>query len=284
MAELTRRTRAIGAANLDERLEAPYPHDEVGQLAGVMNDLLARVETAFAQQRRFVADASHELRTPVAAVCAEADVALDAPSRPEADYRESLRVVRDAGRRLSRVVEDLFLLARIDAGHLPVAREPLYLDELVTDVARSLRALAQSRSVRIDVAPGVEAPYVGDGGLLARLLVNLLDNAIKHSPAGGVVRVHVVEERGAYRIEVGDEGPGVPPEGRERIFDRFVRLDPSRSRVERTATGGAGLGLAIARWIAQAHEGTLVCAERGSLFVARLPIPAAAVEPTPSPA
>jgi heavy metal sensor kinase len=289
MAELTRRTRAIGASNLDERLTAPDAHDEVGQLAGVMNDLLARVETAFAQQRRFVADASHELRTPVAAVCAEADVALDAPSRPEAEYRESLRVVRDAGRRLSRVVEDLFLLARIDAGHLPVVREPLYVDELLTDVARSLRALAQSRSVRIEVAPASEAPYVGDGGLLIRLLVNLLDNAIKHSPAGGVVHVRLAEEDGAYRVEVRDEGPGVPPEARERIFDRFFRLDPSRSRAERTATGGAGLGLAIARWVAQAHGGVLVCESSngatpplGGVFVAILPLSAA--EPTPSPA
>jgi signal transduction histidine kinase len=186
-------------------------------------------------------------------------------------------------------VEDLFLLARIDAGHLPVVREPLYVDELLTDVARSLRALAQSRSVRIEVAPASEAPYVGDGGLLIRLLVNLLDNAIKHSPAGGVVHVRLAEEDGAYRVEVRDEGPGVPPEARERIFDRFFRLDPSRSRAERTATGGAGLGLAIARWVAQAHGGVLVCESSngatpplGGVFVAILPLSAA--EPTPSPA
>jgi two-component system OmpR family sensor kinase len=282
MAEMTRRTRAIGATNLNERLSAHDPHDEVGQLAGVVNDLLARLETAMANQRRFVADASHELRTPVATVWAEADVALGAETRSEPEYRESLRVVRDAGRRLSRVVEDLFLLARIDAGHLPVAREPLYMDELVTDVARSLRALAQSRGVRIEVAPALEAPCVGDEALLERLLLNLLDNAIKHSPANGVVRVRLWRADGAYHLAVSDEGPGVPADARGRIFDRFFRVDPSRSRADRTATGGAGLGLAIARWVAEAHGGTLVydatngaSESAGGTFVATLPVHAA---------
>jgi signal transduction histidine kinase len=278
MAEMTQRTRAIGAMNLNERLSARDPHDEVGQLAGVVNDLLARVETALANQRRFVADASHELRTPVATVCAEADVTLGAETRPEAEYRESLHVVRDAGRRLSRVVEDLFLLARIDAGHLPVAQEPLYLDELVTDVARSLRALAQSRAVRIEVAQGIEAPLVGDEALLGRLLLNLMDNAIKHSPENGVVRVRLWSAEGAYHVEVSDQGGGVPAEVREQIFERFFRVDQSRSHTDRSATGGAGLGLSIARWIAEAHGGALVYGPGqgarvgvGATFVASIP-------------
>jgi two-component system OmpR family sensor kinase len=290
MAEMTRRTRAIGATNLNERLAAHDAHDEVGQLAGVVNDLLARVETALTNQRRFVADASHELRTPVATVCAEAEVALGAETRPEPEYRESLGVVRDAGRRLSRVVEDLFLLARIDAGHLPVACEPLYLDELVTDAARSLRALAQTRDVRIEVGPAAEAPFVGDEALLERLLINLLDNAIKHSPGNGVVRVRLWPADDSYHLEVSDEGPGVPADARERIFDRFFRLDPSRSRADRTATSGAGLGLAISRWIAGAHGGTLVYGpasgtgdRQGCTFVARLPlVPAPSTEPRPA--
>jgi heavy metal sensor kinase len=282
MAEMTRRTRAIGAANLNARLTAPDPHDEVGQLATVVNDLLARLESAVAQQRRFVADASHELRTPVTTVCAEADVALGLDSRPEQEYRESLRVVRDAGRRLSRIVEDLFLLTRIDTGHLPLTREPLYVDELLLDVARSLRAQAQGRAVRIEVAPASEAPLAGDAGLLGRLMLNLLDNAIKHSPPDGVVRVSLARAGDTFRIAVTDDGPGIPQSARDRIFERFFRADPSRSRADRSATGGAGLGLAIARWIAEAHGGTLVLESPaasvgggGATFVVTLPVDAA---------
>jgi two-component system OmpR family sensor kinase len=278
MAEMTARTRAIGATNLHARLAAPDPHDEVGRLAAVVNDLLARLEAAVEQQRRFVADASHELRTPVTTVYAEADVALAVASRPEGEYRESLGVVREAGRRLARIVEDLFLLTRIDAGHLPLTRAPLYVDELLVDVGRSLRAQAQSRSVRIDVAPAPEAPLVGDVALLGRLLLNLLDNAIKHSPERGVVRLGLGLTDGGYRIVVGDDGPGVPEADRDRIFERFFRADPSRGRAERSATGGAGLGLAISRWIAEAHGGTLVyesatdAGRGGATFVVTLPV------------
>ena len=288
MAEMTRRTRAIGATNLNARLSVTDPHDEVGQLAVVVNDLLARLEAAITQQRRFVADASHELRTPVTTVWAEADVALGVASRPEQEYRDSLRVVRDAGRRLSRIVEDLFLLTRIDAGHLPILPEPLYLDELLLDVTRSLRAQALGRSVRIEVVSAPESPFVGDAGLLGRLLLNLLDNAIKHSPIGGVVRIELARTGEQFRIAVSDEGPGIPESARERVFERFFRADPSRTRGERSATGGAGLGLAIARWIAEAHGGALAHAAParagsvGATFVVTLPATVSGEVPHPS--
>jgi signal transduction histidine kinase len=136
--------------------------------------------------------------------------------------------------------------------------------------------------VRIEVAPAAEAPCVGDEALLERLLLNLLDNAIKHSPANGVVRVRLWRDDGAYHLAVSDEGPGVPADAHGRIFDRFFRVDPSRSRADRTATGGAGLGLAIARWVAEAHGGTLVydatngaSESAGGTFVATLPVHAA---------
>lgn len=277
MAEMTTRARTIGATNLNARLDVPRADDEVGELAGVINDLLGRLERAFALQRRFVADASHELRTPVTTICAEADIVLAGPVRPEREYRESLSVIRDAGRRLARVVEELFVLARIDSGHLPVAHEPLYLDELVVDAARSVRALAQARSANVVTETPVEAPLVGDPALLERMVINLLDNAIKYSPACETVRVRLVHDASAVQLIVSDRGPGIPPEVRDRIFERFFRVDATRSRADGSVTGGAGLGLSIARWVAEAHGGTLmhrVPAEggRGSEFVATIPL------------
>jgi heavy metal sensor kinase len=274
MAEMSRATRAIGAGNLHERLPVSHPGDEVGQLAEVVNDLLARLESAFEQQRRFVADASHELRTPVATVCAEAEVVLARETRDEAEYRDSLHVVRDAGRRLSRIVDDLFLLARADSGHLPLRPAPLYLDELIVDVARSMRAMASARGVRVVVETPGDAPATGDAALLERLLLNLLDNAIKHTRPGSDVRVRLSKDDGRYVVRVIDSGAGIPVEARAKVFERFYRVDRARSRGGATATGGAGLGLAIGRWIAEAHGGTLDCGrsdDSGTEFVAVLP-------------
>lgn len=277
MAEMAARARTIGATNLDERLPAPDVRDEVGELAAVINDLLGRLERAFVLQRRFVADASHELRTPVTTVCAESDIVLGAPSRDEAEYRESLFVIRDAGRRLARIVEELFVLARIDAGHLPVAQEPLYVDELLADVARSLRATAVTRSLSVVVDAPTEMPFTGDPALLERMVLNLVDNALKYSPPGGSIDARVSRDDQMIEIVVADRGPGIPTEARERVFERFFRVDTARSRKDASSTGGAGLGLSIARWVAEAHGGTLVYRERGdgqpgSEFVARLPI------------
>ncbi len=276
MASLAARTRTIEASNLDQRVEAPNPDDEVGTLATVINALLDRLQHAFTMQGRFVADASHELRTPVATICAEAEVALDAPDPTVADQRESLAVIRDAGRRLAHVVDELFLLARIDAGRLPLARQPIYLDEMLTDLSRSVRALARSRQITVAVEPAEEAPWIGDPTLVERMLLNLLDNALKFSPPGSTVRVRLERRPDAYLIIVGDSGPGVPEQDRERIFERFFRTDPSRSRRDDTPTGGAGLGLAIARWVAVAHAGTVQhrpppAGLSGSDFVATLP-------------
>lgn len=255
MAEMTRRTRAIGASNLHERLAASHHADEVAELAGVVNELLARVESALAQQRRFVADASHELRTPVAIIRAESDVALWIASRPEPEYRESLRVVGDVSRRLTRIVEDLFLLARADAGHLPLRPELLDLAELAHDIARAMRELAGARSVRVEVIGVHEAPFTGDAALIERLIVNLVDNAVKFSPPGGTVTVRIERQSTRWILDVLDDGPGVVEDQRERIFDRFFRAEPPVD--DGRADSGAGLGLAIGRWIAEAHVGSL---------------------------
>jgi two-component system, OmpR family, sensor kinase len=268
----------IGAQSLDERLPLENPRDELGRLATVFNDLLARLERAFTQQRQFMADASHELRTPVAILRAEADVALSRDRAP-GEYRESLEVVRAAAGRLGGIVDNLFALARADAGHYRLRRSPLYLEEVIADTVRSLRAVARARGVALEFTPEAEAPFDGDEALLRHLLLNLLDNALKYTPAGGRVDVMLEARTGAYEVRVRDTGGGITPEVRPHIFERFYRGEDARIREEGSVTSGAGLGLAIARWIAQTHGGTLELSESGpggSTFTVRLPAPAPA--------
>ena len=254
------RAADISATNLHARLPVGGG-GEVVRLAQVVNALLDRLETSFEQQRRFMADASHELRTPAAILRTEADVTLSREHRTEAEYRESMAVMQDAARRLTRIVDDLFLLARADSGHLVPRTDDLYLEELVHDAARGVRHVADKRAVRVVIGSVIEAPFVGDADLLGRLLLNLLDNAIKYSPDGGAVDIEMVRRDGHYMIAVIDRGPGIPPESRDRVFERFYRADVVRSRNEASATSGAGLGLAIARRIAGLHGGELELAD-----------------------
>ncbi len=275
VAAMSARAAEISSTNLNERLPVGARRDELGALAQVVNGLLERLERAFAQQRRFMADASHELRTPVAVLRTEADVTLSRPTRTEAEYRDSIAIMRESARRLGRIVDDLFLLARADSGHLPLRREALYLEEVVDEAARAVRTLAQERQVRVELLPLDDSPFDGDADLLGRALLNLLDNAIKHSPAGATVTLALTRQAHEYHINVMDEGPGIPPEAQAHIFERFFRADRSRGRDGRDATSGAGLGLAIGRWIAEAHGGRLELVrsdERGSEFRISLPV------------
>lgn len=274
VATMSARAAEISSTNLNERLPVGDRRDELSSLAGVVNGLLERLEQAFVQQRRFMADASHELRTPVAVLRTEADVTLSRPTRTESEYRESVAVMRDSARRLGRIVDDLFLLARADAGHLPIRRGPLYLEEVIDESARAVRSLAQERGVRIDVMPLEDSPFSGDADLLGRLMLNLLDNAIKHSPDGATVTLTLRRVGREYWIGVADQGPGIPDDAQSQIFDRFFRADKARSRDAATDTSGAGLGLAIARWIAEAHGGRLELVRSnasGSEFQVALP-------------
>jgi heavy metal sensor kinase len=256
IASMASRAAEISATNLRDRLPVSGG-EELAGLARVVNDLLGRLEASFAQQRRFMADTSHELRTPTAILRTEADVTLAQEHRSEAEYRAAVTIMRDAARRLTRIVDDLFLLARADSGSLVARREPVYLEELVDDATRAVRQLADARSIRVELREVVEAPFEGDADLLGRLLLNLLDNAIKHSPDGGAVEVGMSRRNGHYEIGVVDQGQGIPVEAREKIFERFVRLDAARARSEQSSTSGAGLGLAIARRIAEVHGGRL---------------------------
>ena len=224
-----------------------------------------------------MADASHELRTPVAVLRTEADVTLSRPTRTEAEYRESVSVMRDSAQRLGRIVDDLFLLARADAGHLPLRREPLYLEDVVDEAARAVQSLARERDVRVQLLPLEDSPYDGDADLLGRVLLNLLDNAIKHSPPGGTVTLALTRTAHEYHVAVTDEGAGIPPEAQSQIFERFFRADKARSRTSGDATAGAGLGLAIGRWIAEAHGGRLELVKSsasGTEFLLTLPLSA----------
>jgi two-component system, OmpR family, sensor kinase len=262
MAEQARR---MGAADVAGTLPVANPRDELGRLAAAFNELLTRLAAAFTRQRQFMADASHELRTPLAALRTAASVALRPPRREEAEYRQALEVVADQSRRLTRIVEDMFTLARADAGDQPLRSGRLYLDELVSDTARAAEVLARPRGITIAVAAAPEAPFEGDEDLLRRMVQNLLDNAIRFSPPASAVEVALSAPPGEYHITVSDQGPGIAPEHQPQLFERFYRADAARSRgQERAATGsGAGLGLAIARWIAEAHRGTLRLARSG---------------------
>jgi signal transduction histidine kinase len=251
--------------------------DELVHMARVFNDLLDRLESSFAQQRRFMADASHELRTPTAILHTEVDVTLAQPHRTEEEYRGSLAVLGDATRRLTRIVDDLFLLARADSGKLVPRTEALYLEELVHDVTRGVRPIAERHGVRVEVREVVPAPFHGDADLLGRLVLNLLDNAIKYSQRGGLVEVTLTRGGTTYELSVIDDGPGIPPDVHERIFERFFRVDAARSRAEESATSGAGLGLSIARRIAELHGGRLQLVESqpgGGHTVFRATLPA----------
>ena len=254
---MSARAAEISAKNLNERLPVGNRRDELSALAEVVNNLLERLEQSFAQQRRFMADASHELRTPVAVLRTEADVTLSRPNRTESEYRESVAVMRDSARRLGRIVDDLFLLARADAGHLPLKREPIYLEDVVDETARAAQSLAADKDVLVELLPLVDSPFTGDADLLGRVLLNLLDNAIKHSPRGGTVTMSLAHTPNEYHISVADIGPGIPLEAQAQVFERFYRVDKARSRSGAEATAGAGLGLAIGRWIAEAHGGRL---------------------------
>lgn len=274
VAAMARSARRIGAGSLERQLPVANPRDELGQLAITFNELLARLNAAFAQQRQFMADASHELRTPLSVMSTAAGVTLKKTHRDEEEYREALRMMAEQTRRLSRIVHDMFVLARADAGSYPLQKRPLYLNDLLDEVARSGGLLASGKNITVEATNLPEAAYHGDEDLLRQMMLNLLDNAIKFTPAGGVVKLSLTRQPFEYRLSVSDTGPGIPPEAQAHIFERFYRADKARSRAE---DGGAGLGLAIARWIAQAHDGSLELADtghNGTTFNARLPIPA----------
>ena len=240
---------AISAAALHRRVPDPPADDEIGRLARTMNRMLARLERAQARQRRLVADASHELRSPVAAIRQHAEVALAHPGRTTTTELAGTVLAEDL--RLQRLAEDLLLLTRVDEHSLALRRRPVDLDDLVFEEARRLR---DATGLRVDTAAVSAARVEGDVAALARVLRNLADNAARH--AGGRLAFSVAERDGLAVLRVDDDGPGVPETDRGRVFERFVRLDDARAR----DGGGSGLGLAIVAELVAAHGGTVAVA------------------------
>jgi two-component system, OmpR family, sensor kinase len=257
VSEMSQSARRISAERLGERLPIANPRDELGQLAATFNDLLARLQEAFAQQRQFVADASHELRTPLSVIHTATEVMIERPQREAGEYRETMTIINEQTRRLNKIVEDLFTLARADAGQRDLEPSDFYLDELVAETTRAAAVLAARKKVSVEFGETAEAPYRGDEALLRQMLLNLLDNAVKHTPAGGQVRLRLSRAGSNYSVVVADTGTGIPTEAQPHIFKRFYRAEKARSRAANGDGGGAGLGLSIASWIAEAHGGSL---------------------------
>jgi signal transduction histidine kinase len=230
----------------------PNPHDELGQLAETVNEMIARLERSFAEVRRFTADASHELRTPLAAIRSEAEVALGRGGLAE-EQRQLLGSILEECARLARLTDQLLTLAREDAGTAGPPREPLDLTALATSAAETMRALAEVGGVRLRVASDGPVRAWGDAARLRQVFFNLIDNAVKYTPEGGEVVVRVEAQGGLAVATVRDTGEGIAPEHLPRVFDRFYRADKARTR-ER---GGTGLGLSIAQSVVAAHGGRI---------------------------
>jgi two-component system OmpR family sensor kinase len=272
---MSEQARRIGAENLDDRLTVANPRDELGRLALTFNELLSRLSAAFSQQRKFMADASHELRTPVSVIRTATSVALDREHRDESEYRGMLAMIDGQVRRLSRIVEDLFRLARADSGSYVLKPHDFYLDELLNETVQAAMLLAAPKNITIETPDLEEMLYHGDEDLLRQMISNLLDNAIKYTPPGGQIRLRLETREQDYILSIADSGPGIPSDAQPHIFERFFRADKSRTGAEPNGNGGAGLGLSIARWVAEAHHGrlNLKCSdEHGSVFVAVLPL------------
>ncbi|HZT80656.1 MAG TPA: ATP-binding protein, partial [Gemmataceae bacterium] len=248
--QLHRLTAEITADRLDRRLPVANPGDELGRLADTINAMIARLERSFAEVRRFTADASHELRTPLTAIRTETEVALQRPMEA-AEYQHLLGSILEECERLTHLTEQLLALSREDAGAAAAVREPVDLAALAVGVAEALRPLAEAKGLRLTAAGDGPLFVCGDPARLRQVLVNLLDNAIKHTPEGGSVAAEWRRAGGEAVVTVRDTGVGIPAEHLPHVFERFYRVDRARSRAE----GGTGLGLSIVRSIVTAHGG-----------------------------
>jgi two-component system, OmpR family, sensor kinase len=278
----------IAAGDLSRRVEQLDERTEAGRLGSAFNTMLAQIEEAFHQRgeseakvRQFAADASHELRTPLTSIRGYAELWEAGGLRDPGQLDEAMRRMADEANRMSTLVEDLMLLARFDRGRTP-EREQVRLDELTADGVRDALAVDPERPIVLDTAPAV---VLGDEHALRQVIANLLTNARVHTPPGTPVRVRVWTGADGVRLEVADDGPGLPPDIAERVFERFYRTDPARAR---SGASGSGLGLAIVRSVTEAHGGTAAvhtALGEGSRFVVHLPAASevtAGSQPAPS--
>jgi len=269
MDRMAEQARLITATRMSDRLPVDNPNDELGRLSTVFNDTLTRLQSSFDQMRRFTSDASHELRTPLTAIRSVGEVGLR-EKRGEAEYREIIGSMLEEVDSLSRLVDRLLLLSRAETGEALLNREDVDLTALAEDVVAQLEVLAEEKQQSIGIDAGAAAHWIGDRMVLRQALINLVDNAIKYTQAGGRIVVRIAELGKNKVIDVIDNGPGIPEELRSRVFDRFYRVDKSRSRDH----GGNGLGLAIAKSAVEVQGGTLSLESptgAGSVFRITLP-------------
>jgi two-component system OmpR family sensor kinase len=267
---MTETARRISAEHLTERLEETRTGDELDNLAKTLNEMLARLDAAFAQIRQFSADASHELQTPLTILKGELEVALRSPRSPQ-EYQLTLKSALEEIDRIAQLVEGLLLLARADAGVLRMDQQPLDLSQLVEEVCEQARVLADTHHVTLALGLVESVSIRGDHERLRRLLLNLVDNGIKYTPRGGVVTLSAHKDKGWAILRVSDTGIGLSRGEQEAIFQRFYRAAETRPLGE----GGAGLGLCIARSIAQAHGGRIQVESapgQGTKFIVLLPL------------
>jgi heavy metal sensor kinase len=268
--QITRTAEAISAEDLSRRLGVKPASDEVGRLAATFDHMLDRLEQAFQRQRQFTSDASHELRTPLSMLVSRAGLALER-QRNAAEYEDVLRAVRDEGLHMGRIVNDLLMLARADAGDVLALSERLDLGELAGSVAEAMGLIAAKREIALSAASEDGVEVVGDQTRLTQLLVNLVDNALAHTPAGGRVELCASRDASHAILQVTDTGTGIAAEDLPHVFQRFFRAHGDRSRDR----GGAGLGLALCQSIAQAHGGEISLDSepgRGTRVTVRIPL------------
>lgn len=270
--EITGAAQAISSRNLSSRLAVPQSRDELQRLSETINGMLERLEAAFKRITQFTADASHELRTPIALMRTTAEISLRKP-RAEAEYREALRQILKDLETTSALIENLMLLARADSGVEALQFSPVDLNETLHEACQQIRVLAQDKQIGLQESVA-QAPVTieGDTAALQRLFLILLDNAVKYTPAGGRVTVSLTDGNGSAVAEIRDTGIGISETDLPNVFERFYRADKPRSR----ELGGVGLGLSIGRWIAEAHGGTIEVTStvgQGSVFRVRLPLP-----------
>ena len=267
--KIVARMQAISADRLDERLPVGNPDDELGQLSITFNELLGKLDCSFRQMRQFTADASHELRTPLSALRSVGEMALRHP-RDEAAYQETIASMLEEVEKMTRLVTDLLALARSDSGILSQVFERTDLGEVIKDEVALLRILAEEKAQRLSMEVEQPCPVLLDRVIFRQAISNILHNAIKYTPEGKGIRIVVGRDPEGCYVEIADAGPGIGPEHRDRIFDRFYRVDKVRSR----ETGGSGLGLAIATRAVAIHGGRIDLSSEpgaGSSFRIRIP-------------
>jgi heavy metal sensor kinase len=270
MDRLRRSAQEITAERLERRLPVINPHDELGRLTATFNATIERLQKSFAEIRRFTADASHELRTPLTAIRMEAEVALTKPLSLT-EHQQLLGSILEECDRLTRLTDQLLALAREDARAARQAHESVELAALVTDVADTMRPLAETKGIRFHVLAGPVAQVRGDPARLREVFLNLLDNSIKYTPEGGEIEVRSDVHGSNAVVVVRDSGIGIPPEHLPHVFDRFYRVDEARTRAE----GGTGLGLSIAQTIVGSHGGKIELTStpgKGTTCAVRLPV------------